>query len=387
MNAIQTGPPVFTSFLVKIASRCNLACDYCYMYTHADQSWRAQPPVLSERNRDLFARRVAEYAGEHGLDEVLVVFHGGEPLLAGVSVIREAARSVEAALPPSTRASFSLQTNGLLLTEDVLRELNEDGIAVSLSIDGPAHASDLHRLDLKGRSSFARTSAALERLREFPDIFAGVIAVVDPRIPPLDLFEFFGPLGLPALDFLLPDANHDVQPPGRAGAPDLYVDWLLEAFDLWFDRYADTPVRTFDAVLAAVAGHSSGTDAFGFGDVSVLSIETDGTYHDLDVLKITEEGRTALQLSLENDRIGSAALAPQIQFHRRLLTPEGLSDVCRSCPVVAVCGGGAVPHRFSSGTFENPSVYCRELRALIEHATRRLHEAVALEGAGLATTH
>ena len=32
-------PARITSFLVKIASRCNLACDYCYMYEHADQTY------------------------------------------------------------------------------------------------------------------------------------------------------------------------------------------------------------------------------------------------------------------------------------------------------------------------------------------------------------
>jgi uncharacterized protein len=29
-------------FIVKVHSRCDLSCDYCYMYEMADQSWRDQ---------------------------------------------------------------------------------------------------------------------------------------------------------------------------------------------------------------------------------------------------------------------------------------------------------------------------------------------------------
>ena len=51
-------PPRITSFLVKIASRCNLACDYCYIYEHADQSWRSQPPFMSDQTRRKLAERI-----------------------------------------------------------------------------------------------------------------------------------------------------------------------------------------------------------------------------------------------------------------------------------------------------------------------------------------
>ena len=53
--------PKLTSFLVKVASRCNLDCDYCYVYHHADQSWRAMPEVLSPGDREAFATRLSSY--------------------------------------------------------------------------------------------------------------------------------------------------------------------------------------------------------------------------------------------------------------------------------------------------------------------------------------
>lgn len=369
-------PAEFTCFLIKVASRCNLACDYCYMYEHADQSWRDQPRVISDETVQALASRIAEYVSVARLERVLVVLHGGEPLLVGADRLAGIAAQIRAAVPTETLVDVSIQTNGLLLDSVSLARLASEEISVSLSIDGPRHAQDRHRLTIRGRSSFDRTLEALELLQENQASFAGVIAVVDPEVPAADLFKFFSGYQIPQLDFLLPDANHDRPPPGRERDPDLYVRWMIDAFDLWFDAYSDLPVRTFDSLLGAVAGLSSGTDAFGLGDVSLLTVETDGTYHDLDVLKITAPGQTKIGMNVRDDAIASAACSPVIAAHQSLLEPTGLADECRRCPELMTCGGGAVPHRFGEGSFEHPTVYCREMLALLAHARDRLSDAL-----------
>src|SRR4051794_23115646 len=78
---VQTGPRI-KIFVVKVASRCNLSCTYCYMYHHADQSWQQQPHFMS---RDTIAR-LSDRLNEHAKTfdarpRFLVVAHGGEPLL------------------------------------------------------------------------------------------------------------------------------------------------------------------------------------------------------------------------------------------------------------------------------------------------------------------
>lgn len=360
-----------TSFLVKVASRCNLDCDYCYVYHHSDQSWRKMPKLLSEEHQRAFAHRLAEYAALVGLKRTAVIFHGGEPLLAGVDYLVEFTRKIRSAAA-DVEIDFGMQTNGLLLTDDVLDKLQAEGISVSLSVDGPREAHDLHRTTRKGRSSFDRVEAALERLKRRPEIFAGVIAVVDATTAPETLLSYFSGHGVPKVDFLLPDSHHDRPPPRRDDDPTLYERWMIEAFDVWFDRYPELSLRTFEALLDVVAGLPSGTDAFGFGDVSLLSVETDGTWHDLDVFKVAGEGATRLIGSVMDTSIEQLASSTAIATHRRLLTKSGLSETCRSCEVVDVCGGGSVPHRFAGVNFDNPTVYCREMKALVGHVRRRL---------------
>jgi len=360
-----------TSFLVKVASRCNLDCGYCYVYHHADQSWRKMPKLLGVEHQGAFAQRLAEYAASIGLKRAAVIFHGGEPLLAGADYLVRFARKIRSAAA-GVEVDFGIQTNGLLLTDDALNKLEAEGITVSLSIDGPREVHDLHRTTRKGRSSFDRVEAALERLKKRSDIFAGVIAVIDVSTPPETLLSFFSNHKVPKVDFLLPDSHHDRAPPGRERDPGIYERWMLNAFDVWLDRYPELPVRTFEALLDVASGLPSGTDAFGFGDVSLLSVETDGTWHDLDVFKVTREGATRLVGSVVDTPIQQLASSTAIASHQRLLTKSGLCDTCRACEVVEICGGGSVPHRFGAGGFNNPTVYCREMKALIHHVYHRL---------------
>jgi uncharacterized protein len=371
MDAVL-GEAKLTSFLLKVASRCNLDCDYCYVYHHADQSWRSMPPILSREDRDAFAAQLSTYVKHANLRHCVVVFHGGEPLLMGAGELVAFAKQLRLAVGNEVHLDISLQTNGLLLNSDSLDELRMADIGVSLSLDGPKEVNDLHRTSRSGRSSYSKTLKALELLKAAPEVFAGVISVIDPRVSPRTLFEFFNGHAVPKLDFLLPDAHHLRQPPQRTDSPDIYERWLIEAFDLWFDKYSHLRVRTFEALLDGVAGLPSQTDAFGFGDVSLITIETDGTYHDLDVLKVVGQGATKIGGSVKDTPIAQIAKSEALNAHRKLLNKEGLCQSCRQCEVVEICGGGAVPHRYGLRGFNNPTVYCREMRALIRHVHGRV---------------
>src|ERR1700745_2534100 len=89
-SLLDTGwkPLPFREFIVKIHSRCDLSCDYCYMYEMADQSWRNRPRAMSAEIAGLTATRIGEHARSHGIERIGIILHGGEPLLAGRDLIR-----------------------------------------------------------------------------------------------------------------------------------------------------------------------------------------------------------------------------------------------------------------------------------------------------------
>lgn len=371
--------PLISCFLLKVASRCNINCDYCYMYNHLDQGWRLQPKLMSEITLQATAERISEYVAETGISRLSIVYHGGEPLLLGANKLIENADFLRRLLPEGTKVDFSIQTNGVLLREEDILRFEEKDIQISLSIDGPASAHDRHRLDHQGKSSFAATERALFLLEKHPAVFAGVIAVIDAKNDPIEILDFFGGYDIHQLDFLLPDANYLTPPPERAGNPNLYSSWLITCFDYWFDNFPSLKIRTFDTILGSLLGAPSETDGLGFGDVSLITIETDGSYHDLDVLKITGAGTNLMMGDVHSAPFKVALTANQIKEHRRLLKKEGISEVCQTCNFVEVCGGGAVGHRFGANGFKNPSIYCHELKELIQHAKQRVEEQLSQE--------
>ena len=74
------------TILLKTASRCNIACSYCYVYQLGDQGWRRQPPTMSPSTIDAIVGRLDELRQAQDRD-FAVVLHGGEPLLLGEALL------------------------------------------------------------------------------------------------------------------------------------------------------------------------------------------------------------------------------------------------------------------------------------------------------------
>src|SRR4051812_14622775 len=74
-------------FTLKVTSRCNLNCSYCYVYNKADQSWKDRPKFMSEHIFLKTIERIREYVSLSGQTIVNILFHGGEPCLIGHKII------------------------------------------------------------------------------------------------------------------------------------------------------------------------------------------------------------------------------------------------------------------------------------------------------------
>lgn len=270
----------FRQFLLKVHSRCNLACDHCYVYALADQSWRSKPRVMSVETVRRTAQRIGEHARRHRLSEVRVVLHGGEPLLVGPDRIADVATAVRGAVGPGTRVELSVQTNGLLLDPAMLDVLAEHRVRVGVSIDGDREANDRHRRHRDGRSSYDGLSRALALLDrpEYRHLYGGLLCTVDVANDPVRTYEALIAHRPPAIDLLLPNANWTSPPPGRsAGAGDRYAQWLVAVFDRWYSApRQETSIRLFEEIIALLLGGRSATEAVGLTPVDLVVVETDG---------------------------------------------------------------------------------------------------------------
>lgn len=368
---------MINTFFVRISSDCNLNCEYCYVFNHIDKSSHYQPKMMSFDTITLLIERLKDYQSKYSLDEILIVFHGGEPLLIGHKRFSEVLNLMYKELSNVVKLEFSVQTNGSLLTKQYSRLFKEYNVGVSVSIDGPQKYHDIYRIDKKGVGSWERVVKGIKEIQNYPELFSGTISVINPQTPPKQLFEFLQDYNIFITDFLLPDGNYDRIPKDKCTKKSIYINWLIEAFDIWFDDYQNITVRVFENVLESISGLEISSDVFGGGELSYLTIETDGSYHTSDILKTTYKGASQTNLHLSNTSIEDVVNSSSFTEYNNHLNELNLPHKCRSCDEITHCKGGCLPHRYSSqNNFNNPSIYCDEMKSLIQHARSRLIEVL-----------
>jgi uncharacterized protein len=372
-------PAPFVEFIVKIHSRCELACDYCYMYEMADQSWRDRPRCMSREIAEITGIRIGEHARSHGLRDVELILHGGEPLLAGKELISYLVAAARSAAGPGVTVRASVQTNAVGLDDSYLKLFDDLDIRVGVSLDGSTEDHDRHRRFPSGRGSHAAVTAGLRRLTQdrYRHLFSGLLCTIDLRSDAIATYEALAAFGPPRVDFLLPHGTWDSPPPGRVpGAPDTpYADWLIRIFDQWY-RAPMTRVRLFEEIMHLLLGGESAAEMVGLAPSRMVVIETDGAIEQADTLKAAYPGAPQTGLHVTGDRLDAALLLPGMAA--RQMGERALSRTCHDCRVRQVCGGGLYAHRYRPGTgFANPSVYCPDLMRLIDHVRETMNADVA----------
>ncbi|MCX6620116.1 MAG: FxsB family radical SAM/SPASM domain protein [Acidobacteria bacterium] len=372
-------PTPLASFLIKVHSRCNLMCDYCYEYNSGNTSWKRKPREMSWEVYEQTLVRVREHSLKHHIQRQFFSFHGGEPLLRGVDFFRRAVELGRTRLQPEIEIDFGTQTNGTLLTADFALALADLRIGVGVSLDGPRHVHDRYRVYSNGDPSFDIAMRGISHLLTDPGrrAFGGILAVINVAEDPVEIFEFLASLDPPQIDFLEPHGTWDRLPNGKRTADDTsYGDWLIKIFDHWFSgHHSRIPIRKFEEIIEHLYGGRGDIESFGLEPVNLVTIATDGAVEAVDCVKAACPDAEVLGLNVFDHSFDDVLEHPSIRA--RQIGERALADTCLQCGYKVVCGGGYFPHRYTRGNgFRNPTVFCADYRKLIGHIASRIGEAV-----------
>lgn len=144
---------------LHIAHDCNLRCKYCFASTGDFGTGRKLMPFET-------GKAAIDFLLEHsvGRENLEVDFFGGEPLM-NFEVVKQIvayARSREEEFQKHFR--FTITTNGMLLTDEVIDFINREMYNVVLSIDGRKEVNDRLRIRVDGSGSYERIISRYRKL-------------------------------------------------------------------------------------------------------------------------------------------------------------------------------------------------------------------------------
>lgn len=344
---------------------CNINCSYCY---------------LPDRN----SKSVIEYTTLWNLfwqlfssgwtrDRLDVVWHAGEPMVLPIDFYRQALGMIERMRPPTLQVRQHLQTNGTLINNDWCDFIRCEKINVGVSIDGPRHLNDRHRVTRSGRGTFDKTIAGIRLLRQH-NIPFHVISVLSrsSMSSPRDLFDFYVAEGIERVAFNVEDSvNHHVSEVlNDADSATVYRRFLHEFWALARSREQIKAIREIDDMIDAVSLPSrTGLRSEMAEPFTILNVDCSGNIStfspELLGVKHGEYGDFSLG-NINRDWLVDFPAKPA--FERMLSEIEAGLAMCRDrCPYFDVCGGGEPANKLAeNGTFASAETNsCRVTRMAV----------------------
>ena len=261
-----SAPPVFDLMLKPVGPLCNLGCTYCYYLGKEDRSrgdtGRMSPEVLEAAVRSYLAASQAP--------EPTFIWHGGEPLLAGLDFFR-LAMELQSRYSGGRPVRNVLQTNGTLLTPGWAAFLREHRFLVGISIDGPKDLHESHR-----GPCFDKVMNGLKLLKDNGVDFNTMTTVnrcSEGR--GREVYECLKQAGshymqfLPVVEFLSPAAGGSRPAVAEPGTPGVtlagwsvsaagFGRFMIDIFDEWVRHdVGEYFVQLFDSTLAAWCGQDA----------------------------------------------------------------------------------------------------------------------------------
>lgn len=163
-----TPPSEFSSmsevymFIIAITEQCNLRCTYCCYSGEYEGNHTHNSRTLCEGDIQAIYDFIDKTAKTK---PIRISFYGGEPLV-NYPLVQYAIQSGQQRWEDDV--TFSVSTNGTLLTEERIDWLVNNGVELAISIDGTQPFHDAHRVDAKGNGSYTKVRNALAYLHNNP---------------------------------------------------------------------------------------------------------------------------------------------------------------------------------------------------------------------------
>ncbi|MGB9726744.1 MAG: radical SAM protein [Minisyncoccia bacterium] len=339
-----------------------MSCSYCYASGLKECTGKNRmPPETLKAMIDFFCR---------DQDDIEFIWHGGEPLLAGLDFYRQAIEFQNIWREEGKKIANFLQTNATLITPEWIRFFVENDFLVGVSLDGPKEFHDQVRHYPSGKGSYDDVMRGINLLRQ-AGIFNGIIcciSTVNHRFPK-EIFNFFIEKNIKKLKFArVKSIGHCNDVSSLVISPAQYADFMIDIFDLWLEL--DDPeveIRDIQSVVSLILGGNRRECIYMGQCDQFVTVYSDGSIYGCDSFPKTDTLHFGSVLD-EPIKVKSNA---RLQSFRELL--EKRKEHCRTCDWYFICKGGCAKDCYEQiDSVEPLSEVCENLKRYFEHISAKI---------------
>ncbi len=325
----------FLSILVKpVSGLCNIDCKYCF-YKELNDGTCGEKCMSDEVMKQLI-----EKAAESGAKEILFAFQGGEPFLAGEAFYERFITYAREKIVHA-KVSYSIQTNGTLLSERYIQILRDNHFLVGISLDGPKYIQDKYRQTCQGEGTFESVIGNAKRMMQ-EGIPVNILTVITKysALRAKKMYQFYKKAGFEYLQFIpCMDSRLEVQGSGEESLDsESYYKFLKELFSCWYEDFMQgeyISIRHFDNWVRLLMGQPVDTCSMNGRCGSYFVVERDGTVYPCDFYADSEHYLG----TIVQDDFGE--LLKRLEQGKFLTeSVEKRSKKCEVCPNEDLCHGG-----------------------------------------------
>ncbi|MBS3050743.1 MAG: radical SAM protein [Candidatus Aenigmarchaeota archaeon] len=345
------------SIIAKPTNDCNLACTYCYIDPKSERGEMDETTLWNMTSKSL-----------QSYDSVEFIWHGGEPLLMPLGFYAKAVEFQQMHSDKQVRNGF--QTNGTLVTNDVLDFCERYDFKIGFSLDGPECVNNGTRCFPNGQGAFEQTIGAVRKAKQ-RGLGSGIIVVVSKLNKDKlgEIYDFAKSEGLGLKLNPLIKSGRALKAYGDLGLePQEYGRIMIDLFDRWFYDTSAIGIETFEELMGnLLTGIPFGCNYSQSCQNSFISVGVRG-----DIYPCTRfDGACEFKLgNINTDDLNGVLESEKRQWLRdRVLRVKE----CLPCDYRQVCNSGCMHGAYmQTGDIDRRDYYCAGYKMLFSHITQRV---------------
>lgn len=361
-----------TSVLVKPSGPdCNLGCTYCFYLEKEKLFPETKVHRMTPEIQEEMIRQVMQQSG----DAVSIGWQGGEPALMGLDFYKRAIE-LEKKYGHGQSVGNGFQTNGTLLDVEWAKFFKKYDWLIGLSLDGPQHIHDRHRLDKGLHPTWDKVEEVARMLIAEGVAVNAMCCITDYSSNYAEeLYNYYKGLGLNWMQFI-PIVETDKDDPSKAApfsvTDEKYGHFLITLFDLWINDFKNgeptTSVRHFESVFHSYVGLESPECTMMKECGPYVVIEHNGNVYSCDFFVEPRHRLGNIRQSKITDMLNSKK---QDDFGKvKALLPRK----CKFCPWYTKCFGGCTKDRIKDPNDQRQPRFCLAYQMFFEHADAKMRQ-------------